>query len=85
MNPQTYTIEPIVHIEWDYNNTQELLQKALEVQRVINTTTEWKEVIPIILRYNRIARVKQIDAFTQADTRSQILLGEKAYKLIPTL
>ena len=85
MNPQTYTIEPILHIEWDYNNTQELIQKALQVERIINTTHEWKDVIPTVLRYNRIARQKNIDAFTQANTRSQILLGENAYMLIPTL
>jgi len=85
MNPESYTIEPILHIEWDYNNTHELLQKALEVERVINNPNSWKDVIPTILRYNKIARTKQIDAFIQADTRAGVLLGEKAYKLIPTL
>ena len=85
MNPETYTIEPILHIEWDYNNTQELIQKALQVESVINNPKSWIDIIPTVLRYNKIARQKNIDAFTQADTRSQILLGENAYMLIPTL
>ena len=85
LNPETLRIEPIVHIEWDYNNTGDLIQKALEVERVIAHPKDWKSCIDTILRYNRIARVKQLDAFTQADTRAMILFGEKAYKLIPTL
>lgn len=27
----------------------------------------------------------KVDAFVQADTRSQLLFGHKSYKLIPTL
>lgn len=77
-------VEPIVHVEWDFDNANELQTAAREVTSVIEHLN-WIESIPTVLRYNKLARAKKVDAFVQADTRSMILFGEKSYKLIPTL
>ena len=77
-------VQPIVHIEWDFDNFEDLSNAALEVKNVIESN-EWMKSIDAILRYNKLAKLKRVSAFDQADTRSMILFGEKAYKLIPTL
>lgn len=77
-------VEPIVHIEWDFDNSNELQIASYEINSII-AKWEWVESIPAILRYNQLARTKKIDAFAQADTRSMLLFGEKSYKLLATL
>ena len=62
----------------------DLIKTSLEVKQVIDNK-EWIESIPSILRYNKLAKRKKVDAFDQADTRAMILFGAKAYKLISTL
>lgn len=80
----TDRVEPIVHIEWDFDNSNDLQTAGYEVGSII-AQWKWQESIPAILRYNQLARSKKIDAFDQADTRSMLLFGEKAYKLLATL
>ena len=80
----TDRVEPIVHIEWDYETVHEML-KASKYVETIMSNHEWANTIPTIIRYNDLARKNKIDAFKQADTRAMILLGHQSYKLIPTL
>ena len=84
INEEDSIIEPVVHIEWDFDNMFDLIKTSIEVKQVIDNK-EWIESIPSILRYNKLAKRKKVDAFDQADTRSMILFGAKAYKLISTL
>lgn len=84
INEEDNIIEPVVHIEWDFDDIFELPKSALEIKQIIDSN-EWIESIPSILRYNKLAKRKKVDAFYQADTRSMILFGAKAYKLISTL
>ena len=84
INEEDNIIEPVVHIEWDFDDMFELTKSALEIKQLIDNK-EWIESIPSILRYNKLAKRKKVDAFDQADTRSMILFGAKAYKLISTL
>jgi hypothetical protein len=84
INEESNIVEPIVHIEWDFDDMFELTKSALEVKQIIDSN-EWIESIPSILRYNKLAKRKKVDAFYQADTRAMILFGAKAYKLISTL
>jgi len=84
LNHAKQSVEPIVHIEWDFDNIQELVLCADKVQAILNEK-EWLHSIDSILRFNQLARKNKIDAFAQADTRSMIIFGEKSYKLIPTL
>jgi len=84
INEEDSVIEPVVHIEWDFDNMFDLIKTSLEVKQVIDNK-EWIESIPSILRYNKLAKRKKVDAFDQADTRAMILFGAKAYKLISTL
>ena len=84
INEESNIVEPIVHIEWDFDDMFELTKSALEVKQIIDSN-EWIESIPSILRYNKLAKRKKVDAFYQADTRAMILFGSKAYKLISTL
>jgi hypothetical protein len=77
-------VEPIIHIEWDYDNMQELYEAVIQVEEIIQNS-EWLDLVPTILRFNDLARKKKLDAFQQSDTRSMIIFGEKSYKLIPTL
>jgi hypothetical protein len=81
-NPQR--VEPIVHIEWDFDDYDEMVKASKEVKAVINEV-DWDEVVPVILRYNNLARKNKVDAFEQADTRSQLFFGKKSYILRPTL
>jgi len=77
-------VEPIVHIEWDFDNFSEMETTAEEVKDIIDSK-EWMKSIDAILRYNKLAKKNKVDAFDQADTRAMIMFGSKAYKLIPTL
>lgn len=78
------TVQPIVHIEWDFTCQVEMRKQAETVESILQQIN-WKQIVPIILRYNDIAKQNSVDAFSQADTRAQLLFGQNAYKLIPTL
>lgn len=78
------TVEPLVHIEWDYHEFNKMSHDAYEIESVLKDTT-WMSLIPAILHYNKLAKKNNIDAFSQADTRSMLMFGSKSYKLIPTL
>ena len=78
------TIQPIVHIEWDYTTFDEMQIAAADVQNTV-MHMEWSALVPAILKYNTLAKSKNIDAFTQADTRSQLLFGRNSYILVSTL
>ena len=84
INKEDNIIEPVVHIEWDFDGMFDLIKAASEVMQLVDNK-EWIESIPSILRYNKLAKRKKVDAFDQADTRAMILFGAKAYKLISTL
>jgi hypothetical protein len=76
-------VQPVVHIEWDYNNFRDMVIDADYVETVLQYT-DWNEIISVIKRFNRLSK-GSLDAFQQADFRSMLLFGQKAYKLIPTL
>lgn len=76
-------VMPIVHIEWDYLNMQDMLVDVDYVETVLQYTN-WDEIISVTKRFNRLAK-HSLDAFQQADFRSMLLFGRKSYKLIPTL
>ena len=76
-------IQPVVHIEWDYNNFRDMIVDVDYVETVLQYT-EWNEIISVIKRFNRLSK-GSLDAFQQADFRAMLLFGQKAYKLIPTL
>jgi hypothetical protein len=76
-------VQPVVHIEWDYNNVQDMLIDVDYVENVLRNT-DWNEIISVIKRFNRLSK-GSLDAFQQADFRSMLLFGQKSYKLIPTL
>jgi len=78
------SVEPIVHIEWDFTNLYDLQDAIIGVERLIYKN-EWLDTIPTILQFNKMARKNKLDAFTQADVRSMIIFGDKSYKLIPTI
>ena len=78
------TIQPVVHIEWDYSSFDEMQAAAKSIQNMV-VGMEWAKMIPAILSYNSLAKAKKIDAFTQANTRSQLLFGRNSYMLVPTL
>lgn len=77
-------VEPIVHIEWDFDNFEDMVQTSKDVEALVHEA-EWNTLIPGILRYNELTRKYGVDAFDQADTRSQLLFGRKSYILRPTL
>lgn len=77
-------VEPIVHVEWDYDNTTDLLTNKEYVERLLSTM-DWEQTIKTVLRYNELARENKITAFEQADFRSMLIFGKKSYYLIPTL
>lgn len=77
-------VEPIVHIEWDFICYESLVEASKLVQNNIDAI-DWSCVIPAIMRYNKLARINGVDAFDQADTRSQLIFGRKSYILVPTL
>jgi len=76
-------VQPVVHIEWDYTNIQDLLIGIDYVENALQHT-DWNEIISVIKRFNRLSK-HSLDAFQQADFRSMLLFGCKSYKLIPTL
>lgn len=77
-------VQPIVHIEWDYESYEGMLCDRVIVEQCVNSMN-YDTIIGAILHYNTLAKVNRVDAFVQADTRSQLLFGHKSYKLIPTL
>lgn len=83
-NHTTNTVEPVVHIEWDYDNITQMQSDAFEIETLLKEKT-WISIVPAILRYNKLAKNHKIDAFGQADARSMMIFGDKSYKLIPTL
>lgn len=84
VNHEKQIVEPIVHIEWDFDNYEDLTDNKCYVESIVNNP-EWMDIIPSILRYNSLCKMKKVDAFDQANTRAMMLFGEKSYKLIPTL
>ena len=84
INREYKVVEPVVHIEWDFDNFIDLKNSAYEVKMLLDSEY-WKICLPSILNFNRLAKAKKIDAFAQADVRSMLLFGSKSYKLIPTL
>lgn len=78
------TIQPIVHIEWDYMSFSEMQNSAFDVENRISHL-DWAKLVPAILDYNSLAKAKKIDAFTQANTRSQLFFGRNSYMLVSTL
>jgi len=76
-------VMPVVHIEWDYPNVQDMLVDVSYVETVLEYT-DWNEIISVIKRFNRLSK-HSLDAFQQADFRSMLLFGCKSYKLIATL
>jgi hypothetical protein len=59
-------------------------KSRLYVENIIQSKT-WLDSVPSIIEFNKLARLKKLDAFQQSDTRAMIIFGEKSYKLIPTL
>lgn len=84
LDKKTKSVQPIVHIEWDFLNQLDMKKQAEKVIQIIEQI-KWKQIVPLIVRYNTLAKQNQIDAFSQADTRAQLLFGQNAYKLIPTI
>lgn len=80
----TDRVEPIVHIEWDYDNIVDMLKDKDYVESTIREV-EWDQIVKIILKYNKLSRINKITAFEQADFRSMLVFGKKSYYLIPTL
>lgn len=81
LNTEEQKIEPIVHIEWDYNDPVEFEKDVKFVQYVVNNV-DWNDEISYIRKVNRLIGK---DAFYLADLRAQSIFGRKSYKLIPTL
>lgn len=81
INEEEKKIEPIVHIEWDYNDSTEFEKDVKFVQYVVNNV-DWNEELTYIKKVNRLTGK---DAFYLADLRAQSIFGRKSYKLIPTL
>lgn len=77
-------IQPIVHIEWDYDNYLDMLIDSMNISTIIKSD-DWHNCIPDIKNYNEFAKRYKIDAFSQADYRANMIFKNKAYKLIPTL
>lgn len=77
-------IHPIVHIEWDYDNVEEMYWSAARIRNLC-VEMDWETMVPAIVAYNKTAKQLKVDAFTQANTRSQLLFGRNSYMLVPTL
>jgi hypothetical protein len=77
-------VEPILHIEWDFDNYDDVVKCAHLVTTTLQSL-DWTTIVPVILRFNAISRKNKIDAFSQADTRAMIIFGERSYKLIPSI
>lgn len=77
-------VEPVVHIEWDFLDPHIMNQEAIRLVGILESV-DWYEVIPNIKQYNKKALSENIDAFTQADYRSNTIFGDKSYKLVSTL
>lgn len=81
---QNQRVEPIVHIEWDYDDYDKMVADA---KRVVDTLRNqpWEANLDKIIDYNHTARQLKLDAFTQADFRAALFFKKKSYMLIPTL
>jgi hypothetical protein len=77
-------VQTIVHIEWDFDNFEDMKYTSMYVRKLC-MELDWDAIIPAILMYNKIVKEHKIDAFTAANTRSQLLFGRNSYILIPTL
>lgn len=77
-------VEPIVHIEWDFDTYEQMIEQANYVQQILNKDA-WQSYLDHILQFNRHARIAKLDAFKQADYRAQLFFNKKSYMLIPTL
>jgi hypothetical protein len=84
INQELNIVEPVVHIEWDFTNVDQMILTAKDIESCIESG-HIQKTLPAIIEFNKLARSKKIDAFTQADVRSLLMFGEKSYKLIPTL
>lgn len=77
-------VQTVVHIEWDYDDF-ETMRIASEKIRNACIHMDWDKMVPAIQFYNKLAESLRIDAFTRANTRSQLLFGRNSYMLVPTL
>jgi len=77
-------VEPIVHIEWDFDNYDDMFAEAVSVTSLLQNT-DWESKTDKILEYNYNARQLKLDAFSQADFRAALFFRKKSYMLIPTL
>lgn len=77
-------VEPIVHIEWDFDSYEQMIEQADAVQQILSKSG-WQSHLDHILQFNRRARISKFDAFKQADYRAQLFFNKKSYILIPTL
>lgn len=77
-------VEPIVHIEWDFNSFEQMVDQAEFVKHRLEDPN-WQSYLHLILEYNSRARAKKLDAFEQADRRALLFFQKKSYILIPTL
>jgi hypothetical protein len=84
INQELNIVEPVVHIEWDFTNVDQMILTAKDIESCIDSG-HIQKTLPAILEFNKLARSKKIDAFAQADVRSLLMFGEKSYKLIPTI
>lgn len=78
------SVQPIVHIEWDYKSYVDMYNTASILTRQIQTG-DWYTSVATIKQFNTNKLTKNIGAFDQADFRSMTIFNDKAYKLIPTL
>lgn len=77
-------VEPIVHIEWDFDNHEDLAVNVFYIQSILKDV-DWNQTVKTITQYNKQAKKNKITAFEQADFRSMLIFGKKSYYLIPTL
>lgn len=78
------SVQPIVHIEWDYSDYDVMYNAAVELTNTISEG-DWLYRVPFIKEFNKHRNLSRLGAFDQADFRSMILFNDKSYKLIPTL
>ena len=77
-------LEPVFHIEWDFANYDMMEANATQLAGYVASKT-WIGLVDTILEYNQYAKRNNVSAFEQADFRANLVFGQKAYRLIPTL
>lgn len=77
-------VQTVVHIEWDFDSFEEMQYTSMYVRKLC-MEMDWACMVPAILAYNKTVKTLKIDAFTAANTRSQLLFGRNSYILVPTL